>query len=197
MVLSRSQDGWTASTPIEALTDDRNSILAVGMNGDPLPLEHGYPVRMVVPGLYGYVSATKWVTELVVTRFDQETAYWSTRGWSEKGPVKLSSRVDVPRENATVDAGTVTVAGVAWSQHVGISAVDVQVDDGDWNPATLADAISVDTWRQWRWDWDAPSGSHTIRVRATDAEGLVQTSKLADVAPNGATGLHEISVSVS
>jgi len=197
MVLSRSQDGWTASTPIEALTDERNSILAVGMNGDPLPLEHGYPVRMVVPGLYGYVSATKWVTELVVTRFDQETAYWSTRGWSEKGPVKLSSRVDVPRENATVAAGTVTVAGVAWSQHVGISAVDVQVDDGDWASATLADAISVDTWRQWRWDWDAPSGSHTIRVRATDANGLVQTSKLADVAPDGATGLHEISVSVS
>ena len=197
MVLSRSQDGWTASTPLEALTDNRNSILAVGMNGEPLPLEHGYPVRMVVPGLYGYVSATKWVTELVVTRFDQETAYWSTRGWSEKGPVKLSSRVDVPRENATVDAGTVTVAGVAWSQHVGVSAVDVQVDDGDWNPATLADAISADTWRQWRWDWPATGGSHTIRVRATDADGLVQTSKLADVAPDGATGLHEISVSVS
>ncbi|WP_104167216.1 molybdopterin-dependent oxidoreductase [Cryobacterium sp. N22] len=197
MVLSRSQDGWTASTPLEALTDERNSILAVGMNGEPLPLEHGYPVRMVVPGLYGYVSATKWVTELVVTRFDQESAYWSTRGWSEKGPVKLSSRVDVPRENATVDAGTVTVAGVAWSQHVGVSAVDVQVDDGEWNAATLADAISVDTWRQWRWDWPATGGSHTIRVRATDADGLVQTSKLADVAPDGATGLHEISVSVS
>ena len=197
MVLSRSSDGWTASTPLEALTDDRNSILAVGMNGDPLPLEHGYPVRMVVPGLYGYVSATKWVTELIVTRFDTETAYWSSRGWSEKGPVKLSSRVDVPRANATVDAGTVTVAGVAWSQHVGISAVDVQVDDGEWTSATLADAISVDTWRQWRWDWPATGGSHTIRVRATDANGLVQTSKLADVAPDGATGLHEISVTVS
>jgi len=197
MVLSRSQDGWTASTPLEALTDDRNAILAVGMNGEPLPLEHGYPVRMVVPGLYGYVSATKWVTELVLTRFDRETAYWSTRGWSEKGPVKLSSRVDVPRDNATVGAGTVTVAGVAWSQHVGVSAVDVQVDDGAWNAATLADAISVDTWRQWRWDWDAPTGSHTIRVRATDANGLVQTSEVTDVAPNGATGLHEISVKVS
>ncbi|ANP73364.1 molybdopterin-dependent oxidoreductase [Cryobacterium arcticum] len=197
MVLSRSQDGWTASTPIEALTDDRNAILAVGMNGDPLPLEHGYPVRMVVPGLYGYVSATKWVTELVVTRFDKETAYWTSRGWSEKGPVKLSSRVDVPRDNATVSAGTVTVAGVAWSQHVGISAVDVQVDDGDWNAATLADAISVDTWRQWRWDWPATAGSHTLRVRATDTNGEVQTSKTADVVPDGATGLHQISVSVS
>jgi DMSO/TMAO reductase YedYZ molybdopterin-dependent catalytic subunit len=197
MVLSRSEDGWTASTPLEALTDGRNSILAVGMNGEQLPLEHGYPVRMVVPGLYGYVSATKWVTELIVTRFDRETAYWTSRGWSEKGPVKLSSRVDVPRDNATVDAGTVTVAGVAWSQHVGISSVDVQIDDGDWNAATLADAISVDTWRQWRWDWAATSGSHTIRVRATDADGLVQTSKTADVVPDGATGLHSISVSVS
>ncbi|QYF72206.1 molybdopterin-dependent oxidoreductase [Cryobacterium sp. PAMC25264] len=197
MVLSRSQDGWTASTPIEALTDDRNAIFAVGMNGDPLPLEHGYPVRMVVPGLYGYVSATKWVTELVVTRFDTETAYWTSRGWSQKGPVKLSSRVDVPRDNATVSAGTVTVAGVAWSQHVGISAVDVQVDDGDWNAATLADAISVDTWRQWRWDWPATAGSHTLRVRATDTNGEVQTSKTADVVPDGATGLHQISVSVS
>jgi DMSO/TMAO reductase YedYZ molybdopterin-dependent catalytic subunit len=195
MVLSRSQDGFTASTPLEALTDERNSILAVGMNGDPLPLEHGYPVRMVVPGLYGYVSATKWVTELIVTRFDQETAYWTSRGWSEKGPVKLSSRIDVPRASS-VEAGTVTVAGVAWCQHVGISAVDVQVDGGDWNSATLADAISADTWRQWRWDWPATSGSHTLRVRATDAEGNVQTSKTADVVPDGATGLHEITVSV-
>jgi DMSO/TMAO reductase YedYZ molybdopterin-dependent catalytic subunit len=197
MVLSRSSDGWTASTPLEALTDDRNAILAVGMNGEPLPLEHGYPVRMVVPGLYGYVSATKWVTELVVTRFDAEAAYWTGRGWSEKGPVKLSSRIDVPRENAAVRAGTVTVAGVAWSQHVGISAVHVRVDDGEWNAATLADAISIDTWRQWRWDWPATSGSHTITVRATDANGEVQTSKTADVVPDGATGLHSIRLSVS
>ena len=197
MVLSRSEDGWTAGTPIEALTDDRNSILAVGMNGDPLPLEHGYPVRMVVPGLYGYVSATKWVTDLIVTRFDRETAYWTSRGWSEKGPVKLSSRIDVPRGNASVDSGTVTVAGVAWCQHVGISAVEVQVDDGPWNAATLAEAISPDTWRQWRWDWPATSGSHTLRVRATDANGEVQTSATADVVPDGATGLNSIQLSVS
>jgi DMSO/TMAO reductase YedYZ molybdopterin-dependent catalytic subunit len=197
MVLSRSSDGWTASTPIEALTDERNAILAVGMNGEQLPLEHGYPVRMVVPGLYGYVSATKWVTELVVTRFDTEAAYWTGRGWSEKGPVKLSSRIDVPRDNATVSAGTVTVAGVAWSQHVGVSAVDVQVDGGEWNSATLADAISVDTWRQWRWEWPVTEGSHTLRVRATDANGLVQTSKTADVVPDGATGLHQITASVA
>jgi DMSO/TMAO reductase YedYZ molybdopterin-dependent catalytic subunit len=197
MVLSKSQDGWTASTPIEALTDERNAILAVGMNGQPLPLEHGYPVRMVVPGLYGYVSATKWVVELDVTRFDKATSYWTDRGWSQRGPVKLSSRLDVPAAGTQVAAGTVAVAGVAWSQHVGVSAVQVQLDDGPWQKADLADAISVDTWRQWKYAWAATKGTHTIRVRATDAKGLVQTSKVADVVPNGATGLHEISVTVA
>ena len=196
MVLSRSQDGWTAGTPLEALTDDRNAILAVGMNGVALPLEHGYPVRMVVPGLYGYVSATKWVVELKLTRFDREVGYWTPRGWSALGPIKLSSRIDVPRAGAGVPAGPVTVAGVAWAQHTGISAVQVQVDDGDWADATLADAISADTWRQWRWSWDAPAGEHTLRVRATDADGLVQTSDRRPVAPDGATGLHEVAVRV-
>lgn len=197
MVLSKSQDGWTASTPIETLTDDRNAILAVGMNGQPLPLEHGYPVRMVVPGLYGYVSATKWVVELEVTRFAAATSYWTDRGWSERGPVKLSSRIDVPQSGRQVAAGTVAVAGVAWSQHVGIRAVQVQIDGGDWQEATLADAISADTWRQWKYAWTAAKGSHTIRVRATDAHGLVQTAKVTDVVPDGATGLHEIAVTVA
>jgi DMSO/TMAO reductase YedYZ molybdopterin-dependent catalytic subunit len=198
MVLSTSQDGFTAGTPIEALTDGRNAILAVGMNGEPLPLEHGYPVRMVVPGLYGYVSATKWVVELKLTRFDQEQGYWTPRGWSELGPVKLSSRIDVPRAGTTVAAGSVVIAGVAWSQHVGVSAVAVQIDDGPWNEATLADAISVDTWRQWAYTWpDAPTGDHSVKIRATDAQGLGQTSVTADVAPDGATGLHEVTISVS
>ncbi|WP_431280156.1 molybdopterin-dependent oxidoreductase [Leifsonia poae] len=197
MVLSKSQDGWTAGTPIEALTDDRNAILAVGMNGQPLPLEHGYPVRMVVPGLYGYVSATKWVVELNVTRFDQATSYWVDRGWSERGPVKLESRIDVPAAGTQVAAKTVAIAGVAWSQHVGVSAVHVQIDDGPWQQADLADAISIDTWRQWKYAWAATKGSHSIRVRATDANGKVQTSKVADVVPNGATGLHQISVTVA
>ncbi|WP_241972693.1 molybdopterin-dependent oxidoreductase, partial [Cryobacterium cryoconiti] len=197
MVLSRSEDGWTASTPLEVLTDDRNAILAVGMNGEPLPLEHGYPVRMVVPGLYGYVSATKWVVELTVTRFDRETAYWTNRGWTERGPVKLSSRIDVPRRGTEVPAGPVTVAGVAWSQHVGIRAVQVQVDDGDWNEASLAEAISADTWRQWSWVWSAPAGQHTLRVRATDAAGQVQTSVRRDVIPDGATGLHDVAITVT
>lgn len=197
MVLSRSQDGWTAGTPLEALTDERNAILAVGMNGKPLPLEHGYPVRMIVPGLYGYVSATKWLVELKLTRFDEEKGYWTPRGWSALGPIKLSSRIDVPRENAQVPAGSVVVAGVAWSQQVGVGAVQVKVDDGPWQSATLADAISVDTWRQWMFTWDnASAGQHRLRVRATDAKGLVQTSALADVAPDGATGHHEITVTV-
>ncbi|MDN4614782.1 molybdopterin-dependent oxidoreductase [Leifsonia sp. F6_8S_P_1B] len=196
MVLSRSQDGWTASTPIEALTDERNAILAVGMNGAPLPLEHGYPVRMVVPGLYGYVSATKWVVSLEVTRFDRVTSYWTDRGWSERGPVKLSSRIDVPAAGRQVRAGTVAVAGVAWSQHVGVSAVHVQIDDGPWRAATLADAISADTWRQWRYAWEAEPGAHTIRVRATDANGKQQVTKQQGVVPDGATGLHSVAVTV-
>ncbi|BDZ55281.1 molybdopterin-dependent oxidoreductase [Agromyces marinus] len=197
MVLSRSIDGFTASTPLEALTDPgREAVLAVGMNGDPLPVEHGFPVRMVVPGLYGYVSATKWVTELLVTRFDRDRAYWSDRGWSERGPIKLSSRIDVPRAGASVEAGTVVVAGVAWQQHTGVEAVEVQVDDGAWEPATLATAISADTWVQWRFDWDAAPGRHTVRVRAISADGEVQTADRAPVAPDGATGLHERSFDV-
>jgi DMSO/TMAO reductase YedYZ molybdopterin-dependent catalytic subunit len=198
MVLSTSIDGFTASTPLSVLTDDRNAILAIGMNGEPLPFEHGYPVRMVVPGLYGYVSATKWVTQLEVTTFAKHTAYWTDRGWSERGPVKLSSRIDVPRDgDGSVTAGTVTVAGVAWDQHVGISGVQLRVDDGPWNDAELADAISADTWRQWRWSWPARSGHHVLSVRAIDANGTVQTAAVADVVPDGATGLHSIGVTVS
>jgi hypothetical protein len=179
------------------LQDERSAILAVGMNGEPLPLEHGFPVRMVVPGLYGYVSATKWVVDLEVTRFDRARAYWSDRGWSERGPIKLSSRIDVPRQSQSVASGTVTVAGVAWHQHTGIAGVEVQVDDGDWRAAELATAISIDTWVQWRYDWDAAPGSHTLRVRAIGADGEVQTADVAPVAPDGATGLDERTVEVS
>ncbi|KQR36993.1 MULTISPECIES: molybdopterin-dependent oxidoreductase [Microbacterium] len=197
MVLSRSSDGFTASTPIEALTDDRDALLAVGMNGDPLPIEHGFPVRMVVPGLYGYVSATKWVTELEVTRFDRASAYWTDRGWSERGPVKLQSRIDVPSRGQRVDAGDAVIAGMAWQQHVGIDGVEVRVDEGPWRRAELATAISADTWVQWRLDWAATSGAHTIECRALSAEGETQTSDPADVVPDGAQGWHRIEVSVA
>jgi DMSO/TMAO reductase YedYZ molybdopterin-dependent catalytic subunit len=197
VVLSTSQDGFTATTPLEVLEDeDRNSILAVGMNGEPLPLEHGFPVRMVVPGLYGYVSATKWVVELKVSTFAEESAYWTDRGWSAKGPVKTSSRIDVPSFGATITAGTVAIAGVAWAQHTGIEKVEVRIDTDDWQEATLAEAISADTWRQWFYEWTADAGEHTIEVRATDVAGTTQSEKRVDVIPDGAEGWHTIQVRV-
>ena len=198
MVLSRSVDGWTASTPLEVLQDEnRDSILAVGMNGEPLPLQHGFPVRMVVPGLYGYVSATKWVVELEVTTFAAANAYWTDRGWSARGPVKTSSRIDVPRSGRRYDVGTVPIAGVAWAQHTGIDGVEVSIDGGSWMPATLASAISADTWVQWVYEWDATAGPHEIRARATDSGGGVQSGDdSVGVVPNGAEGWHTISVTV-
>lgn len=198
VVLSTSQDGFTATTPLEVLQDTgRNSLLAVGMNGEALPLEHGYPVRMVVPGLYGYVSATKWVVELKVSTFEQESAYWTDRGWSARGPVKTSSRIDVPSFGESLQPGKVAIAGVAWAQHVGIERVEVRVDTEPWQEATLAEAISADTWRQWFIEWDATSGDHTLEVRATDATGFTQTEKRVDVVPDGAEGWHTIQVRVA
>ena len=196
-MLSTSEDGWTATTPLEALTDARDSLLAVAMNGEPLPPEHGFPVRLVVPGLYGYVSATKWVTELKVSRFAEETAYWTDRGWSERGPVKLSSRIDTPSQGANLSTGTTTVAGVAWAQHTGIGAVQVRVDDGEWQDARLAAGISADTWRQFSADVELPEGDHTLTVRAVDANGTVQDDAERPVVPDGATGLHSIRVSAA
>ena len=196
MVLSTSSDGWTAGTPLSVLTDDRNALIAIAMNGEPLPLEHGFPVRLVVPGLYGYVSATKWVTDLKVTTFADDQGYWTPRGWSERGPVKTESRIDVPRSGGRVSAGAVAVAGIAWAQHRGIKAVEVRVDDGPWQRARLAEEPTVDSWRQWVLPWQAVKGSHTITVRATDAEGVVQTQTEAPPAPDGATGWHTITVTV-
>jgi len=196
MVLSTSSDGWTAGTPLSVLTDDRNALLAIAMNGQPLPFEHGFPVRLVVPGLYGYVSATKWVTDLKVTTFAQDEGYWTPRGWSARGPVKTESRIDVPRAGGRVSAGKVAVAGIAWAQHRGIKAVEVRVDDGAWQPARLASEPSIDSWRQWVLPWQAVRGSHTITVRATDTAGVVQTQTQAPPAPDGATGWHTITVNV-
>lgn len=196
MVLQTSADGWTCGTPLAALTDDRNALLAVRMNGDPLPFEHGFPVRMVVPGLYGYVSATKWVTELKVTRFADDEGYWTPRGWSPLGPIKTASRIDVPRSGEAVPAGRVAVAGVAWAQHRGISRVEVQVDDGPWVAARLAADASIDAWRQWVYEWDATAGSHEVRVRAYDAAGQVQSAAERPPAPDGAEGLHTVTVRV-
>jgi len=196
MVLSTSSDGWTAGTPLSALTDDRNALLAIAMNGQALPFEHGFPVRMVVPGLYGYVSATKWVTDLKVSRYADDEGYWTPRGWSARGPVKTESRIDVPHSGDRLRAGKVAVAGIAWAQHRGIKAVEVRVDDGAWQPARLAEEPTIDSWRQWVLPWQAVKGNHTITVRATDAEGVVQTQAEAPPPPNGATGWHTISVNV-
>lgn len=196
MVLSTSVDGFTAGTPLETLTDDRDALLAIGMNGEPLPFEHGFPVRMVVPGLYGYVSATKWVTDLEVTRFDRATAYWTDRGWSARGPIKLESRIDVPRAGRALAAGETAIAGIAWQPHVGVAAVEVRIDDGPWRRATLAPAISDNTWVQWSMPWTADTGQHEIRCRAIARDGTVQTGEVAPPAPDGATGWHTIPVTV-
>ncbi|WP_146338879.1 molybdopterin-dependent oxidoreductase [Nesterenkonia sp. NBAIMH1] len=197
MVLSQSIDGFTASTPLEALTDERSSLLAVGMNGEPLPAEHGYPARLVVPGLYGYVSATKWVVDLEVTRFDRETAYWTDRGWDERAPVLVASRIEVPSPLETLPAGDVVIAGSAWAQHVGIERVEVQIDGGEWEPAELSSEVSIDTWRQWRHMFsDAQPGRHWVSVRAISADGEVQTGDRRDPIPNAATGRHRIDFEV-
>lgn len=198
MVLSTSVDGFTAGTPIEALTDPMlDAILAVGMNGEPLPLEHGFPVRMVVPGLYGYVSATKWLSELKVTTFAADEGYWTPRGWDALGPIKLSSRLDTPRADKAVPAGPTKVAGVAWAQPVGVAKVDVKIDGGSWMPATLSTPINTDSWVQWFVDWEATTGVHTIVVRATDLDGNVQIEERVPPAPNGSTGLQSSLVRVS
>ncbi|WP_280241151.1 molybdopterin-dependent oxidoreductase [Nocardia abscessus] len=197
MVLSHSADGWTAGTPLAVLTDGRDALLAVGMNGEPLPVQHGYPARLVVPGLYGYVSATKWVTELEVTRFDRATAYWTRRGWSALGPIKTGTRIDTPRARGRLQPGRIPIAGVTWAQHRGIRAVEVQIDNGPWQQARLSDEQSIDTWRQWVFDWDATSGPHTIRARATDGTGETQTAERRDVIPDGATGYPSVTVQIA
>ncbi|WP_436775472.1 molybdopterin-dependent oxidoreductase [Yinghuangia sp. YIM S09857] len=199
-LVSRSSDGMTIGTPTAAVMDGRDAMLAIGMNGEPLPIKHGFPVRMVVPGLYGYVSACKWIVEIEATRFADYDAYWVPRGWSAQGPVKTQSRIDTPKNMAKVprNRGRVPVAGVAWAQHTGIAAVEVQIDDDPWQQAQLAAEDSVDTWRQFVWYWDAPRpGPHRIRIRATDKSGAVQTEEEASVAPDGATGWHTIALTVT
>ncbi|MDJ0314114.1 molybdopterin-dependent oxidoreductase [Arthrobacter sp. H35-D1] len=198
MVLSTSSDGFSASTPLPILQDDRDAILAVGMNDEPLPLQHGFPVRMVVPGLYGFVSATKWVVDLEVTTFAEKAGYWTSRGWSSHGPIKASSRIEVPKALARVPAGKVAIGGSAWAQTKGISKVEVQLDNGEWLEAELAAEASVDTWRQWSYVWqDAPAGSHNVQVRAYDANGELQIEEQAPPAPNGSSGWHSITFTVA
>jgi DMSO/TMAO reductase YedYZ molybdopterin-dependent catalytic subunit len=196
-LVGRSVDGFTAGFPTSLATDGRAALVAVGMNGEPLPIEHGFPARLVVPGLYGYVSATKWLSEILLTTFSAFDPYWVQRGWDRLGPIVTESRIDVPQDGATVRAGTVTVAGVAWAQHRGITRVQVRVDAGPWTDAELAGVLSIDTWRQWRLSWRAPAGSHTLQVRAADATGAFQTARVAATFPGPATGYHTVQVTVA
>ena len=196
-ILSRSVDGMTIGTPTEVVMDGRDALLAIAMNGEPLPTRHGFPVRMVVPGLYGYVSATKWVVELELTRFVDTQAYWVERGWALRGPIKTMTRIDIPNGRGQVRAGRVAVAGVAWAQHRGIERVEVRVDRGAWRQARLASVPSTDTWRQWVLGWDATPGEHVIQARAADATGRPQPQQEADPFPSGATGWPTRTVSVA
>lgn len=195
-VVGRSVDGFTAGFPTEVATDGRDALVAVGMNGEALPRGHGFPARLVVPGLYGYVSATKWLKEIRLTTFDAFDAYWVERNWARKGPIKVQSRIDVPRDYSRVAAGSVVVAGVAWAPHHGVEMVEVRVDEGDWQLAELGPGLSDDAWRQWTFAWNALAGSHTLTVRATTRDGEVQTGTKQGIFPSGATGHHHARVTV-
>jgi DMSO/TMAO reductase YedYZ molybdopterin-dependent catalytic subunit len=196
-LLCTSTDGFTSGTPVQTVMDGRDALLAVAMNGSPLPVAHGFPVRLVVPGLYGYVSACKWITDIKVTTWASEYAYWAQRGWSQRAPIKTESRIDVPSlSNTSLRAGKRQIAGVAWAQHKGIDAVEVRVDKGPWQQTKLGAVPGIDTWRQWVLDWDATRGNHLIEARATDATGYTQTSAQAPPEPNGATGYPAITVTV-
>ncbi|MDA3629587.1 molybdopterin-dependent oxidoreductase [Saccharopolyspora sp. WRP15-2] len=193
-LFTTSVDGYTAGTPLDVLLEpDRGALLAVEMNGEPLPAEHGFPVRMVVPGLYGYVSATKWLVDAEVTTFDRPH-YWERRGWARQAPIKTESRIDRPQPGPPVPAGAVTVAGIAWAQHTGIDRVEVRADGGPWQVAELAVDVSRDTWRMWRAVLQLPPGEHVIECRATDRTGQTQTPRRQGVVPDGATGWHSVRI---
>lgn len=195
-IFSRSIDGWTCGFPVAAI-DGRDALIAIGMNGRPLPLRHGFPARLIVPGLYGYVSATKWLSEIEINRWDDAEGFWIPRGWARDAPIKTHSRIDVPRSGSSVPAGTVVVAGVAWAPGVGIDIVEVRVDDGPWLAATLSEDVTDDAWRVWRYDWVAVPGTSMVQVRATDKSGYVQTDEVRPVAPDGATGWHTRRITVT
>jgi DMSO/TMAO reductase YedYZ molybdopterin-dependent catalytic subunit len=196
-IVGRAVDGFTVGFPTGyALADEREPMVAVGMNGEPLPVDHGFPARLIVPGLFGYVSATKWLTEIELTTWEGFDAYWVPLGWAKEGPILTQSRIDVPRNGAQLTAGTVTIAGVAWAPDRGIRAVEVQVDESGWMPAMISAPISDATWVQYAYSWDATPGDHVIRVRATDGDSEVQTDERTRPEHDGARGHHTIEVSV-
>ncbi|MDL5206499.1 molybdopterin-dependent oxidoreductase [Streptomyces sp. ALI-76-A] len=195
-LVARSVDGMTIGSPVEDVMDGRDALLAVGMNSEPLPFEHGFPVRMLVPGLYGYVSACKWIEDIELTTFDAYDSYWVKRKWARRAPIKTQTRIDTPKPFARPTAGIVMVAGVAWAQHRGIDNVEVRIDDGPWQRADLATEDTRDTWRQWSLTWKATRGTHTLTVRATDRTGRIQTERRTRTIPDGASGWHSVVVTV-
>ncbi len=194
MVLSSSIDNFSVSTPIGALTDDRDAMVVYAMNGEALPAKHGFPVRLLTPGLYGFVGATKWLTKMEVTTYAKKQAYWTKLGWSDHGPIKPSSRIEVPRPGVSVKVGSVTVGGTAWAHGVGVGKVQVRVDGGPWNDATLGPDAGIEYWRQWIWTWTSTAGEHELQARVVDTAGKVQDEALANAFPDGSSGLHTIKV---
>ena len=196
-IIGRSVDLFTAGFPTLTALQEREAMVAVAMNGEPLPIEHGFPARLVVPGLYGYVSATKWLSAIELRGWNEVEGYWISRGWPKESPIKTQSRIDVPAPSSTIRAARRPIAGVAWAPTRGIERVEVRVDDGPWRPAKLAAALDVDCWRQWSLAWDATPGRHVISVRATDGRGEIQTDERRAVALDGASGYHSVEVSVT
>ena len=194
-IVGRSVDGYTCGFPVDTL-DGRNALVAVGMNGEPLPVRHGFPARLIVPGLYGYVSATKWLQQIELTRFDAFDHYWVPRGYAVEAPIKPSSRIDTPKGLGRIPAGRTAIAGVAWAQTRGIDKVEVKIDDGEWQAAQLAGQLGDDVWRQWMLPWDATPGQHSVTVRATDGTGAIQTEERSEPLPDGSSGFHQIVVLV-
>lgn len=195
-LLSTAVDGFTISTPLDVVRDGRDVLVAVGMNGEPLPAEHGFPARLVTPGVYGFVGATKWLERLTLTTYAAKRSYWTKRGWATDAPIKVSARIDTPKPFSTVDAGRTVIGGVAWAQHRGIARVEVRIDGGAWQVARLGPDAGLDYWRQWYLPWDAPKGRHLVAVRAVTKDGDVQTAVRRTPFPDGSSGIQEVVVNV-
>jgi DMSO/TMAO reductase YedYZ molybdopterin-dependent catalytic subunit len=196
-IKSSSVDGWDCGFPTDLAFDGRTALVAIGMNNEPLPAAHGFPARIVVAGLYGYVSATKWLDSIELTTLEAFDGFWIPRGWSKLGPIKTQSRIDTPRSRDALSAGTIPIAGVAWAPDTGIERVEVRIDGGEWNEATLGESLGINAWRQWVLRWEAQPGRHTLEVRATDATGTTQTEVRTPVDPDGASGWHTVEVDVA
>ena len=196
-LVSTSADGWTCGTPVEAVLDGRPAMLATHMNGEVLTGEHGYPVRMIVPGLFGFVSATKWVTNIEATTWDAFSPYWLERGWAREAPIISSSRIDFPRNEQTLSAGEIKVGGFAWAPRNGVGRVELRVDEGPWSPCQIVEKTTGDAWVQWKARVNIATGDHRLTVRCVDQSGVEQVAEKRDVIPAGATGLHSIGITAA